>query len=264
MISQNILKTIGRTPLLQIEKNIFAKFEGTNPTGSIKDRVALKMIEVAENSGELKRGKTIIEATSGNTGIALAMIGAVKNYPVEIAMSAAVSIERQKMIRAFGAKIILTNKNDGTDGAIKKVKNLLAQNPEKYFCTDQFSNAQNYLAHYETTGREIFEEFQNENLPIHFFTAALGTSGTLMGIGKFLKSQNPATQIFAAEPVRGHYIQGLKNMSEAIIPEIYDEKFLDGKIAVETEAAFAVARELISQKGVFAGMSSGAAFLAAR
>ena len=264
MIYKNILETIGHTPLLQIEKNIFAKFEGTNPTGSIKDRVAIKMITAAEKSGELKPGKTIIEATSGNTGISLAMIGAVLNYQVEIVMSSAVSIERQKMIRAFGAKIILTDENNGTDGAIRKVKELTTKFPEKYFCTDQFSNKQNYLAHYETTGPEIFEEMNVANLSIDFFTAALGTSGTLMGTAKFLKKQNPNIKIFAAEPTLGHYIQGLKNMSEAIIPAIYDENFLDGKIAIETEMAFAAARELIHQKGIFVGMSSGAAFLAAK
>jgi S-sulfo-L-cysteine synthase (O-acetyl-L-serine-dependent) len=267
MIANNILELIGHTPIVKINKlnpnknvNIFAKLEGTNPGGSIKDRIALKMLEEAEKLGKLKKNKTIIEATSGNTGIAIAMIAAVKGYTVEIVMSEAVSIERRKMIAAFGAKITLTDGKMGTDGAIKKVRELVAQFPEKYFCPDQFSNDNNILAHYETTAAEIWEQLDGK---IDYFVAAIGTSGTLMGVSQYLKKKNPAIKVVSAEPVKGHYIQGLKNMEEAIVPAIYDREHLDDIIMVETEAAFNMTREIIRQEGIFCGMSSGAAMFAA-
>ncbi|MFA6393820.1 MAG: cysteine synthase family protein [Patescibacteria group bacterium] len=267
MIYNNILETIGRTPMVKINKlntkkgvNIYAKIEGVNPGGSIKDRIALKMVEQGVKEGKLTKGKTIIEATSGNTGIALAMIGAARGYGVEIVMSAAVSPERIKMIKAFGAKVTLTEKTKGTDGAIMKVRELLAENPEKYFNPNQFSNEYNKIAHYETTAREIWRDLNGK---VDYFTAALGTSGTLMGIGAYLKKKNPAVKIVSAEPVRGHYIQGLKNMEEAIIPEIYNREKLDDVIMIDTEEAFAMSRRIISEEGIFVGMSSGAALLAA-
>jgi S-sulfo-L-cysteine synthase (O-acetyl-L-serine-dependent) len=259
----SILELIGNTPIVRINKlnpnknvNIFAKLEGNNPGGSIKDRIALKMIEVAEKAGELDKSKTIIEATSGNTGIALAMIGAVRGYAVEIVMSESVSVERRKMISAFGAKITLTDGKLGTDGAIKKTRELVAKFPEKYYHTDQFSNDNNILAHYETTAAEIWEQMDGK---IDYFVAAIGTSGTLMGVSKYLKKKNPAIKIVSAEPVKGHYIQGLKNMEEAIIPAIYDREHLDDIIMVETEAAFDMARHVARKEGIFCGMSSGAA-----
>jgi cysteine synthase B len=262
----NILELIGNTPIVRINKlnpnknvNIFAKLEGNNPGGSIKDRIALKMLEVAESSGKLTKNKTIIEATSGNTGIAIAMIAAVKGYHVEIVMSDAVSVERQKMIAAFGAKITLTDGKLGTDGAIKKTRELVAKFPEKYFHTDQFSNDNNILAHYETTAAEIWQQMDGK---IDYFVAAIGTSGTLMGVSKYLKQKNPNIKIVSAEPVKGHYIQGLKNMEEAIIPAIYDREHLDDIIMVETEAAFDMARLVARNEGVFCGMSSGAAMFA--
>jgi S-sulfo-L-cysteine synthase (O-acetyl-L-serine-dependent) len=239
--------------------NIFAKLEGNNPGGSIKDRIALKMLEVAEKNGKLTKEKTIIEATSGNTGIAIAMISAVKGYEVEIVMSEAVSVERRKMIGAFGAKITLTDGKLGTDGAIKKVRELVAEYPKKYYHTDQFSNDNNILAHYETTAFEIWQQMKGK---IDYFVAAIGTSGTLMGVGKFLKQMNPDVKIVSAEPTKGHYIQGLKNMEEAIIPAIYDREHLDDIIMVETEAAFDMARQVARSEGIFCGMSSGAAMLA--
>jgi len=268
MENNSILDTIGNTPLVEIKKlnpnpktRIFAKMEGVNPGGSIKDRVALKMVEQAEKEGTLTAKKTIIEATSGNTGIALAMIGAAKNYAVEIVLSKAVSVERRKMIQAFGAKITLTDEHKGTDGAILKVKKLLKQHPDKYFCTDQFSNRYNKIAHYETTGREIWEQTNGE---IDYFVAALGTSGTLMGVGMFLKKMNPNIKIVSAEPIAGHYIQGLKNMEEAIVPAIYDKTKLDQIVMIETEEAFKTARKIIQKEAIFVGMSSGAAMLAAQ
>ena len=266
MVKQNILQVIGNTPLVKINKlspnknvSILAKVEGFNPTGSIKDRIALKMISQAEEEGSLRKGKTIIEPISGNTGIGLAMIGAVKGYPVEIVMSKAVSIERVKMIKAFGAKVILTNPKLGTDGAIVKARELVKKNPKKYFMPDQFSNKYNKLAHYETTGKEIWKQ---TNGKIDYFVSALGTSGTIMGIGDALKKKNPKIKIVCAHPVKGHYIQGLKNMKEALVPAIYDAKKIDETIMIETEKAFEMTRQIIKKEGIFVGMSSGAAMLA--
>ena len=263
----NILSTIGNTPMVKINNlikkpgvEIFAKLEGFNPTGSIKDRIALKMIEQAEAEGKLQKGKTIIEATSGNTGIALAMIGRVKGYNVEIVMSSAVSIERQKMIKAFGGNVVLTDSTKGTDGAIIECKKRVAENPDKYFNPDQFSNVYNKLAHYKTTAEEIWRQADGN---ITHFVSALGTSGTIMGIGMGLKENDPRIKVVEAQPVKGHYIQGLKNMEEAIVPSIYDPSFIDEHIMIDTEEAFAVCRRIVSEEGLFVGMSSGAAMLAA-
>ncbi|MBD3238619.1 MAG: cysteine synthase [Candidatus Moranbacteria bacterium] len=263
----DILETIGNTPLVKINKlnpnpkvNIFAKIEGANPGGSIKDRIALRMINEAIKNKELKKGMTIIEATSGNTGIALAMIGAIRGYSVEIVMSEAVSIERRKMIQAFGAKVTLTNADKGTDGAINKARELLAEYPTKYYCPDQFSNDHNKIAHYKTTAKEIWKQTQGK---VDYFVAAIGTSGTLMGVGAFLKKFNPRVKIVSAEPEKGHFIQGLKNMKEAVVPSIYDRKKIDKVVCVQTDKAFEEVRRIIKQEGIFVGMSSGAAMLAA-
>lgn len=267
MINENILQTIGNTPLVRINrlnpnKNVIicAKIEGDNPTGSIKDRIALKMIQQAEAEGTLVKGKTIIEPTSGNTGIGLAMIGVIKGYDVEIVMSSAVSSERIKMIRSFGAKVTLTDAELGTDGAITKARELIEANPDKYFMPDQFSNRYNKMAHYKTTGEEIWKQ---TNGRIDYFVSAIGTSGTIMGVGKALRENNPAIKIVCAHPVKGHYIQGLKNMEEAIVPSIYDPSAIDETIMVETEAAFEMTRKIVKEEGIFIGMSSGAAMYAA-
>ncbi|MCJ7570827.1 MAG: cysteine synthase family protein [Candidatus Thermoplasmatota archaeon] len=266
-IGKTVIDLIGNTPMVRINKLnpnphtiIYAKLEGNNPGGSIKDRIALKMIEQAESEGELVKGKTIIEATSGNTGISLAMIGVAKGYNVEIVMSEAVSIERRKMIKAFGGNVILTTADKGTDGAILKVKELREKYPDKYFCTDQFTNHYNKMAHYETTAREILDQISGK---IDFFVSAIGTSGTIMGVGKYLKEYNPNVKIVCAHPVKGHYIQGLKNMEEAIVPAIYDPSMIDIEVMVDSEDAFKMTRELARKEGIFAGMSSGAAMLAA-
>jgi cysteine synthase B len=268
MIYKNILETIGKTPLVIINKlnpnsksvNIYAKIEGINPGGSVKDRIALRMIEQAEKSGKLTKNQIIIEPTSGNTGIAIAMIGAIKGYHVEIVMSDAVSVERRKMIAAFGATITLTPGNRGTDGAILKARELIKKYPQKYFMPDQFSNEYNKAAHYETTAKEICDQLGGR---VDYFVAAIGTSGTLMGVGAGLrKFCSPDVKIVSAEPTRGHYIQGLKNMEEAIVPAIYDKSKLDQIVQVETEAAFSMSREIIKQEGIFVGMSSGAAMVA--
>ena len=263
----NILWTIGNTPLVKINNmnpnpnvELYAKLEGFNPTGSIKDRIALKMIEDAEINGILTKGKIIIEATSGNTGIGLSMIGRVKGYKVQIVMSSAVSIERQKMIKAFGGEIILTDPHLGTDGAIMKVREMIAEKPEKYFNPNQFSNEHNKMAHYKTTAEEIWT--QTQGLITHF-VSSLGTSGTLMGVGMGLREKNRSIQIVEAHPVRGHYIQGLKSMEEAIVPEIYDPSQIDASVLVESEEAFEMSRRIVNEEGIFVGMSSGAAMLAA-
>ena len=266
-IKNSILETIGNTPLVKINHlaqikgvSIYAKIEGTNPTGSIKDRIALKMIEQAEDEGKLTKGKTIIEATSGNTGIGLAMIGVVKGYPVEIVMSEAVSVERRKMITAFGAKVTLTDASQGTDGAIRKARELVRNSPEKYFMPDQFSNEFNKIAHYKTTAEEIWQQTGGN---IKYFVSSLGTSGTIMGVGKYLKEKDSSIKVVSAHPVKGHYIQGLKNMEEAIVPAIYDESAIDITIMVESQDAFRTARDIVKREGIFVGMSSGAAMFAA-
>jgi cysteine synthase B len=268
MIYNNILDLIGHTPMVRINHviaqegvEIFAKLEGQNPSGSIKDRIALAMIEQGEQEGILTKEKIILEATSGNTGIALAMIGAIKDYQVQIVMSEAVSVERRKMIAAFGATIVLTEGALGTDGAIAHAQELAEKNPEKYFMPNQFSNEYNKLAHYRTTAQEILQQMEGR---IDYFVSALGTSGTIMGVGKALKDFDPRIKIVEAHPVKGHYIQGLKNLEEALVPSIYDAQLIDEKVMVESEDAFAMARQTMLQEGISVGMSSGAVLVAAR
>jgi len=265
-MAEDILQTIGNTPIVRINKlnpnkntTIYAKLEGLNPTGSIKDRIALNMIQQAEIEGNLTKGKTIIEPTSGNTGVALAMIGIVKGYEVEIVMSDTVSVERIQMIKAFGAKVTLTEGKLGTDGAIRKARELVKEHPEKYFMPDQFSNEYNKIAHYRTTGEEIWKQ---TNGKIDYFVSSLGTSGTIMGVGKVLKEHNPQIKIVCAHPVKGHYIQGLKNMEEAIVPSIYDPSQIDITIMVKTEVAYEMTRQIVRKEGISVGMSSGAAMYA--
>jgi len=263
----DILETIGNTPLVRINRlnpnkntTIYAKIEGVNPSGSIKDRIARSMILQAEKEGTLTSDKTILEPTSGNTGVALAMIGVLRGYKVEIVMSDAVSVERRKMIKAYGGKVTLTEGKYGTDGAIRKARELVKQNPGKYFMPDQFSNEYNKIAHYRTTGDEIWKQLKGK---VDYFVSALGTSGTIMGVGKALKEHNPAIKVVSAHPVKGHYIQGLKNMEEAIVPSIYDPSAIDITIMVETEAAYEMTRQIVAKEGIFVGMSSGAAMFAA-
>ena len=263
----NILEAIGNTPLVRINRlnsnpavSIYAKLEGFNPTGSIKDRIALKMIQQAEQEGTLTKGKTIIEATSGNTGIGLAMIGAVLGYRVQIVMSSVVSVERQKMIKAFGGEIVLTDAKLGTDGAIMKCREVIEENPDGYFHTNQYTNEYNKLSHYDTTAQEIWHQSGGN---VTHFVSSIGTSGTIMGVGMRLKSYNPEIKIIEAHPEKGHYIQGLKNMEEAIVPELYDASKVDASILIDTEAAYEMARHIVLEEGIFVGMSSGAAMLAA-
>ena len=263
----NLFSAIGSTPLVELNNlngnskvKIFGKLEGNNPGGSIKDRPAYYMIKKAEESGELTRGKTILEPTSGNTGIALAMIGAAKGYKVKLCMPECVSVERQRVIEAFGAETVLTPANEGTDGAIRKAHQLIAEGPGKDSMPNQFENENNVLAHYETTGPEIFSQTRGE---INIFVAGIGTGGTLMGVAKYLKERKPEIKIVGVEPIVGHKIQGLKNMQESIVPKIYHSEKLDEKIIVEDDPAYEMARLLATKEGIFAGMSSGAAVVGA-
>jgi cysteine synthase B len=265
-MNEDILQMIGNTPIVRINRlnpnkntTIYAKLEGLNPTGSVKDRIALSMIEQAETEGILTKEKTIIEPTSGNTGVSLAMIGQVKGYEVEIVMSDAVSVERRQMIKAFGAKVTLTEGKLGTDGAIRKARELAREYPQKYFMPDQFSNEYNKITHYRTTGEEIWKQ---TNGKIDYFVSSLGTSGTIMGVGMVLKEYNPQIKVVSAHPVKGHYIQGLKNMEEAIVPSLYEPSRIDITIMVETEVAYEMTRQIVEKEGIFVGMSSGAALYA--
>ena len=259
----SILSTIGNTPLAELTNlngdsnvRIFGKLEGTNPGGSIKDRSADYMIKKAEESGALTSNKIILEATSGNTGIALAMIGAAKGYKVQLIMPECISIERKRILEAFGAGVLLTPGCDGTDGAIRKAHEMLRVEPKKYFMPNQFENENNVLAHYETTGPEILTQTQRE---IDVFVAGMGTTGTLMGVGKYLKEQKPGVKIVGVEPTKGHTIQGLKNMEEALVPRIFHPELLDEKMTITDDEAFEMARFLATKEGIFVGMSSGAA-----
>jgi cysteine synthase B len=259
----NILSAIGHTPLVKFNNlienskvKIFGKLEGCNPGGSIKDRPAYYMIKKAEESGELSREKIILEPTSGNTGISLAMIGAAKGYKVKLCMPECVSVERRSIIEAFGAEIILTPANESTDGSIRKAHQLISEEPEKYYMPNQFENENNVLAHYETTGPEIFSQTEGE---IDIFVAGMGTGGTLMGVAKYLKEKKPQVKIVGVEPIVGHKIQGLKNMAESIVPKIYHSEKLDEKITVKDDPAYEMTRLLATKEGIFVGMSSGAA-----
>ncbi len=259
----SILSVIGNTPITEIaglngnsKVRILGKLEGNNPGGSVKDRPAYYMIKKAEESGELTKDKTILEPTSGNTGISLAMIGAAKGYRVKLVMPACASIERQHTLKAFGAEVVLSPGKEATDGAIRKAHQLLEESPDEYYMPNQFENENNILSHYETTGPEIFDQTKGE---IDVLVAGLGTTGTIIGIGRYLKEKKPSVKIVAVEPIEGHTIQGLKNMKESIVPSIYQPKELDEKIVIEDEEAFETARELSAKEGLFLGMSSGAA-----
>jgi S-sulfo-L-cysteine synthase (O-acetyl-L-serine-dependent) len=266
----SILDLIGDTPLLQIRKlpeglphdvRIYAKLEGFNPGGSVKDRPALKMVQEGIRTGRLTPEKTILDSSSGNTGIALAMIGCVLGYPVELVVPANVSRERKQIIYAYGAKIVYSDPLEGSDGAIRVCRKILEENPEHYFKPDQYFNPMNSQAHYETTGPEIYRQTQET---ITHFIAGIGTGGTIMGTGRYLKERNPAIKVIAVEPDDAlHGLEGLKHMATSIVPGIYHEEELDNKIAVSTEDAYAMVYRLSQEEGVLVGQSSGAALFAA-
>lgn len=262
-----LLSKVGNTPMVELKRvrpkrgaRILCKLEGSNPGGSIKDRPALWMIEAAEQAGELDKTKTILEPTSGNTGIGLAMVGACKGYRVKLTLPECVSVERRQTLLAYGAELVLTPHDEKTDGAIRKAHRILEEEPDKYFMPNQFGNEANWRAHYDATAVEILEQTGGE---VTAFVAGLGTSGTLMGISRRLKEHNPNTKIIAAEPVEGHAIQGLKSLKEAIVPDIYDKRHLDETLIVENRAAYSTTPRLAVEEGLFCGMSSGAAVWAA-
>ena len=263
---KNLLQTIGNTPIIKLEKiinnkdvNLFAKLEGQNPGGSIKDRVALYMIEQAEKRGELKHGKIILEATSGNMGIALAMIGAQKGYEVHIVMSDGMSEERKIILRAFGAKLILTDKRFGTKGAIAKAKDLVKNSPFLYWFSNQFNNQDNVLAHYHGIAPEILSEVSN----IDYLIAGVGTSGTIVGIADRFKKESPKTKIIEVFPSPGYKIQGLQNQQKDFRGKIYKDDLVDTHFHVSKKDAFEMTREIVKKEGLFVGMSSGATLFAA-
>ena len=261
--NKNVLGAIGNTPLVQLlhlngneDVKIFGKLEGNNPGGSVKDRPAFYMIKMAEESGELTRDKTIIEPTSGNTGIAIAMIGAAKGYKVKLFMPECVSVERQLILQAFGAEVVLTPAKEAVDGAIRRCHEALKTEPGKYYMPNQFDNPANTLSHYETTGPEIYAQTKGR---IDVFVCAMGTTGTLMGTANFLREKIPGIKVVGIEPTIGHTIQGLKNMQESVVPAIYNPRVMDEKLTVEDGDAFETARLLAVREGLFTGMSSGAA-----
>ncbi|GFO55546.1 cysteine synthase B [Geomonas sp. Red276] len=266
MKGQSLLDAIGATPLVQVALSgkpgvrILAKLEGNNPGGSVKDRPARQMILAAEESGELTADKVILEPTSGNTGIALAMIAAARGYRIKLCMPACVSMERRSVLEAYGAEIVLSPGCEATDGAIRLAHKILAEEPEKYYMPNQYANPNNVLAHYKTTGPEIWEQTAGK---VTHVVGGIGTSGTVMGLSKFFREKAPAVEIVAVEPVLGHKVQGLKNMKEAIVPPIYDPTAYDRKLVIEDDDAFETARLLAHQHGIFCGMSGGAAMAGA-
>lgn len=263
----SVLDAIGNTPLLEIKGlvepsssvSIHAKLETFNPGGSVKDRPGLQMIQDAEASGELTRDKVILDSTSGNTGIAYAMVGAAKGYRVELVMPESVSIERRHVIEAYGARVVLSDPLEGSDGAILKCREIFEANPGRYYKPDQYNNPSNPKAHYLNTAPEIWEQTKGR---VTHFLATLGTSGTLVGTGRRLKELNPDIEIIAIEPPEFHGIEGLKNMDVSIVPGIYDPGVWDRKVQVETEDAYDMARRLTQEFGLLVGQSCGAAMVA--
>jgi S-sulfo-L-cysteine synthase (O-acetyl-L-serine-dependent) len=266
----SVLDLVGKTPMVEITRvtrglsprvKIYAKLEGFNPGGSVKDRAALGMIQDGLKSGALRPGKTIIDSTSGNTGIALAMIGAALGYPIELVMPDNVSMERKKIIAAFGAKITFSSGLEGSDGAIRLCRKIYDEGRERYFKPDQYNNEANSAAHFATTGPEIWEQTAGR---VTHFVAGLGTSGTIMGTGRFLKSKHRDVEIVAVEPDDAfHGLEGLKHMASSIVPGIFHAEELDRTIPAATEASYDMVYRLGREEGIVVGQSSGAAMLAA-
>jgi S-sulfo-L-cysteine synthase (O-acetyl-L-serine-dependent) len=264
---KSVLESIGNTPLLRLERvgrkfanaEFYGKAEWANPGGSVKDRPALSMIQAGLASGALRAGKTIIDATSGNTGIAYAMIGAALGYPVKLCLPDSASHERKRILTAFGAELVITPGDEGTDGAIRRVQKLVAEDPEKYFYPDQYGNPANWQAHYRTTAMEIWEQTGGR---VTHFVAGLGTSGTFVGVTRRLKELNPAIQCISLQPDASfHGLEGWKHMESAIRPAIYDETLADANLEVETEAAYALVKRLAREEGLLISPSSAAALL---
>lgn len=261
-VGVNYLKSIGNTPLLRLSKicprgNLYVKAEWYNPGRSVKDRAALQMVRSAIDSGELTAEKTILDATSGNTGIAYAMIGTLLGYKVKLCIPGNVTASRIRILRVYGAELVLTDPLRGSDGAIEAVRKLYAENPEEYYYPDQYSNENNWKAHFQTTGPEIIEQTRSR---VSHFVATLGTSGTFMGVGRYLKSINPQIQLYEVQPDSPfHGLEGLKHMDTAIVPRIYDPHFADRKMTCRTEDAYHMVKAMALQEGMLIGVSGGAA-----
>ena len=257
----NILDVIGNTPLVELgnlspseDVRFFAKLEGQNPTGSLKDRIAKYMLEDAERKGDLAPDRVVLEATSGNTGISLAFIARLKGRRVKVVLPDNVSEERSQLLKAFGAAIVYSDGQHGTNGAIIKAQEILHADPDAYFMPNQYANPANPRAHFETTGPEILRDLPQ----VDVFVAGLGTGGTLTGVGRYLKERRPGVKVIAASPHPGDLVQGLRSMEEGFIPDVFDASVLDGKIVVDSRTAFAASKELTQQEGIFAGISAGA------
>ena len=267
-VGVSVLDLIGRTPLIRLRRfekecpgvEICAKVEGQNPGGSVKDRAAARMIAEGEKSGALKPGLTILDATSGNTGIAYAMIGAARGYKVKLCVPAKASPARKHIQKAFGAELLLTDPLESTDGAIREARRLKAEEPDRYFYPDQYNNDGNWMAHYDTTAPEIIEQTGGA---LTHFVAGLGTSGTFMGTARRLRKFSAAIKLISFQPATAfHGLEGLKHMESAIVPGIYDPGLADEDLRVESEDAFEMVRRLAREEGVMAGISSGAALAA--
>lgn len=263
----NILQTIGNTPLVRINRvwthpsvAIWAKLEGFNPMGSVKERPALYIVEAAEREGRLKKGMTLLESSSGNTGIGLALIGAVKGYPVTIVMPQKVSQERRKILKALGAEILYTSEKGGSDEAWDIADKLNREHPDKFFYTMQYSNRNNTRSHYEGTAIEIWKDLEGQ---VDAVAIGLGTCGTIVGVGQKIKELNPNARVIAIEPQRAHTQQGLRNMEESRVPELMDWSLIDEKIVIPDDQAYEFARRLAKEEGIFAGISCGTAIAGA-
>jgi len=265
----SVFDMIGRTPLVRLHQferdtpgvELYAKAEWQNPGGSVKDRAAARMILEGETSGNLDKTKTILDATSGNTGIAYAMVGAARGYAVKLCLPENASPERKLMLRALGAELVLTSPLEGSDGAIREARRLYAADPDRYFYPDQYSNDANWRAHYDTTAPEIIEQTSGR---LTHFVAGLGTSGTFIGTGRRLRKFNPAIKLISFQPDSPfHGLEGLKHMASAIVPAIYDPTLADQDLRVDTEEAYRMVRRLAREEGMLAGISSGAAMCAA-
>ena len=264
------MELVGNTPLLRLQRStldidpnvrVYAKAEYFNPGGSVKDRPALNMVIEAERSGALKEGKTILDATSGNTGIAYAWIGAAKGYPVTLCLPSNASPERKKILKAYGVELVLTDPTESTDGAQRKAKELYAADPEKYFYPDQYNNDGNWRAHFEHTGPEIWRQTANE---VTHFVAGLGTTGTFVGVGRYLKSVKQNIELVSMQPATPlHGLEGMKHLETALVPGIYDPGLANSQVTVETEDAYSMCRFLAQKEGLFVGVSAGANVLAA-
>ncbi len=267
MLHRNILEAIGNTPLVELQRfspkpgvRIFAKLEGHNPTGSLKDRIALAMVTAAEESGELTPEKIILEPTSGNTGISLALVARIKGYQLICVLPDNVTPEREQLLRSFGADVVYAKGASSTNDAIFLAQRMVAEEPDRYFMPYQYGNPNNPGAHYSTTADEIIRD-----LPaVDVFVAGLGTGGTLTGVGRRLKEHNPAVRIVAAAPHPGDLVQGLRSLEEGFIPPVLDESILDGRIVVDSRTSFAAVKELMLREGIFAGISSGAVIATAQ